>query len=108
MGYNSVFFVMHDFANDLRRHPEAAAELLNRAQDLVLFSKKTGSGNFGNPTFRAIAHGKDLHPQALTAVACMHSSDKRFFVAGGNCMRELPVYDPALHGNKRTVTLVID
>ena len=84
MGMNTLAFILNDHIREIERSPRTAAWMLVHPPlphhpPTLLQSVAT---QYGEPF---------LHTQALEVLPCFHSSQFKFFVAGGNCITELEV-----------------
>lgn len=108
MGYNTVAFVLNDFSSDIIRSPNTIAFKLANPP----FSKDDETRRDLINTVKNIAQEfKEPvpHSQALCVMPTFHSSEKNFYVAGGNHIEHLEVksFGKDQKTGRKTVTLLL-
>jgi hypothetical protein len=105
MGYNTVAFVLNDFARDIAQAPYQAAYLLAHPP---LGPGENEKWMIREMLNRIAEEHKEprIHGQALEVLPTFHASDTQYFRAGGNCIAPLKVvrYGKTKEG-KHTITL---
>ena len=83
MGFNTVAFVLNDFAYSLEESPKSTSYLLNhapfRSPDMMKHLR----------TLSKHCDERELHPQALEIVTTFHSDQTKVIAFGGNCYTEM-------------------
>jgi hypothetical protein len=87
MGFNTVAFILNDFAHELADNPHATAFMVGHP---YLGSREEHVRKQVESV--AAEHGEKVpHSQALEMLPSFHASYRKFFTAGGNCITELKV-----------------
>lgn len=109
MGNNTVAFICNDIADSISKSPKTTI-------DLIRICTSSGKGS-NDPVYHnsllelARSHGEPpLHDQALEILPCFHSSETKYFLAGGNRIKELEIkhYRKCSKTGRQTVTLFVD
>jgi hypothetical protein len=106
MGNNSVFFGLNDYAGDYARSPKTFGYILEHAYTLCRDENRAWS----EVNTMANYYGEPLiSQQALRAIDCFHSNERRYYQAGGNIMTHLEVLRTGkTKDGRKTVTLLLE
>ncbi len=106
MGYNTIAFLLNDLSHELEKSsPKTAAYALAHPP----FPSDIESGRW-RKLINAVADKNNEprpHSQALQVLPTFHASERKFLMAGGNCINELKLvgYRKSRKTGKLNVTL---
>ena len=100
MGFNTVVFLLNDFMHTLKDSPKSLAYLLGHPP----MSEREKNHDYEH---KYVSDGeKPIHGQAVEVLPTFHADEQKFFLAGGNCIRELKLVRLGVtKEGKKTVTL---
>lgn len=103
MGFNTVAFLLNDFMHTLKDSPKS---VLFKLAHPPMSEDDKGSLNKQVDSVARESGERPPHSQALEVLPTFHADEQRFFVAGGNCIKELKcVRLGTTKDGKKTVTL---
>jgi hypothetical protein len=102
MGYNTIVFLLNDFMHTLENSPKTV--LWEITHPPLPFEDE----DVINTQIENVARRNNEllpHFQAITVLPTFHADQRKFFVAGGNCIEELTSIKFSKINGKNTVTL---
>lgn len=108
MGYNSVFFVLNDQMDQIRKCPNQAIAILTNPK----MGNSDSENNYRRWMIREVAAENNepiISEQALEALPTFHASGTQYIRAGGNCIYIMEVlkYGTDKKSGKKTITLIL-
>lgn len=86
MGFMTVVFLLNDFGHTIEASPHATASLLTYPP----MSDCDRASHLQRAEHVATQHGESMpHSQAVQVFPTFHADNRKFYMAGGNCMVEL-------------------